>query len=111
MIPYITFREKDEDGNLCYFILQKAFPHFLGKIVTRPIEGALANEPIPGHNLWVTFNSTLRGNMIPNYKNIQEEIAISYHSMACWFHAERIVMDGDRFKKFKIKTNDSSTTG
>lgn len=111
MNPFITFRDKDDKGDLCYYILQRAHPHFVGKIVYNPVEGAIANEPIAGYNMWVTFANTLRGNFLPSYKNIQQEISTVMFSMSAWFYAERILMDKDRFKKFKIKTNDSSATG
>jgi hypothetical protein len=107
MMPFITFRDKDTNGDLQYYILQRAFPHFVGRISASPIEGALSNEPISGYNLWVTFNGTLVGNLIPNYVNIQKEISNVYFSMAAWFYAERIVMDKGRFKRFKIKNNDN----
>ena len=109
MMGYITFRDKDENGDLQYYILQRAFPHFVGRISAIPIEGALANEAIAGYNLWVTFNGTLVSNLIPNYRNIQEEISQVFFSMAAWFYAERVVMDKSRFKKFKINTDVDSS--
>lgn len=102
MIGFITYRELI-DGQLEYFILQKAFPHFVGRIVYAPVEGAIVNSPIPNYNLWVTFNGTLRGNMIPDYRNILDEIENAYANMAAWFWAERICMGEKRFQKFKIK--------
>lgn len=103
MNPYITFRDKDEEGNLQYYILQRDFPHFVGRIVYTPVEGAIANEPIAGYNMWVTFANTLRGNFLPSYKNIKDEINSVMFSMSAWFYSERILIDKDRFKKFKIK--------
>jgi len=108
MTPYITYREKDDNGDLQYYILQKAFPHMVGRLVTFPIEGALANEAIAGYNLWITWNGCLRGNVIPNYTNFDKEIANVFFNMSAWFYAERIVMDKSRFKKFKINTDANS---
>jgi hypothetical protein len=110
MNQFITFRDKDENGEMQYYVLQRAFPHFVGRISPVPIEGALANEPVAGYNLYVTFNGTLVGNLIPNYRNIQAEISSVFLSMALWFHAERVLLDTSRFKKFKIKNDVDSPT-
>ena len=102
MSPFITFRDKDEDGKLQYFILQRDFPHFVGIIREYPSTGNWCSA-VAGHNLWVTFSETLRGNVVPSYKNISDEIQSVMDNMAAWFHAERIVLNEGKFKKFKIK--------
>jgi len=109
MIPYITYREKDDNGEMQYYILQKAFPHMTGRLVTFPIEGALANEPISGYNLWITWGGCLRGNVIPDSRNFDKEIANVFAQMSSWFYGERILVDEKKFKKFKIKTDVNST--
>lgn len=103
MIHFITYREPDEKGELQYYILQKEFPHFIGRLVNKPIEGAIINSAVPSYNLWITFNFTLRGNVIPSYKNIITEIEIIYSNMANWFHNERILLEEKKFYRFKIK--------
>lgn len=101
MNPYITFREL-QDGKLEYFILQKEFPHFLGKIVTYPNPKSLVNAPVAGYNLWVSFNGVINGNYYPS--NIStEEMQVIFETMALWFASERIIGNGKRFDKFKIK--------
>ena len=50
MIPFATYREL-VNGQLEYFLVQKDYPHFLGRIVTAPIAKALVNEPVAGYNL------------------------------------------------------------
>ena len=110
MNPYITFRDKDKNGDLQYYILQRDFPHYVGRIVVSPKQGALINQSIAGYNLWVCFDGTLRGNFIPSYSTVTEEISNVYFNMAAWFYSERIVMDKNRFKKFKIKTDEINTT-
>lgn len=107
MTPYITYRDKDEKGNLQYYILQRNFPHFVSVISAIPKTGTWQSA-VAGYNLWVIFNGTLRGNMIPDYKNISEEIQMVLDSMAGWYCSERIVPDPKRFKKFKIISNASS---
>lgn len=106
-VPYITFREPGANGDLEYYILQKEFPHYLGRIVTYPVEGAIINQPIAGYNMWVTFEYTLRGKMIPGYKDVQKEIEEIFFNMAAWFWAERIVTDTSRYKKFKINATNN----
>lgn len=105
MKPYIVYREIVDDGVLGYFILQRDFPHFIGQLVGYPIAGALANAPVAGYNFWVTFKGTLRGNMIPNYKDIQEEIKQIYDSMALWYLDNIILKNEKLYQKFKIKNN------
>jgi hypothetical protein len=101
-IPFATYRELQK-GQLEYFIVQKDYPHFLGRIVTFPVEQSLVNCPVAGYNLWVTFNGTLRGNFIPAQNNITDEIQLVFERMALWFASERIMGNGKRFDKFKIK--------
>ena len=101
MNPYITFREL-QDGKLEYFILQKEFPHFLGRIVMFPVERALVNEPVAGYNLFVTFNGVLSGNYYPSTITA-DEMKLIFEKMALWFASERIIGNGKRFDKFKIR--------
>lgn len=107
MKQFITYKEKDNNGNVYYYILQRGFPHFLGKIVTSPIEGSIINAPISKHNLWVTFNGTLRGNMIPNYKDIKNEIANTFTEMANFYYTEKIQPNEKSYHKFKINDTGS----
>jgi hypothetical protein len=96
----------NNDGVLCYYILQKAFPHWVGLLVANsPVEGALANAPIAGYNLWVTFSGTLRGRIIPDYRNIQSEINSAFADMAEWYLANRIRQNEKIYRKFKIISN------
>jgi len=107
MTPYITFRDKDESGELQYYILQRDFPHMIGVLVTYPIK-SLSCQPISGYNLFVKFDGCLRGKMLPDYRNIADEIDTIMQTMAVWFYTERIVMDKKRFKKFKIENDATS---
>ncbi len=106
-LPYITFREPDKSGNLEYFVLQRDFPHWVGRISTIPKEGALAQSTIAGYNMYVIIEGTLRFGLIPNYKNVMEEMQLVVDTMAIWFYTERIIMDKKRYEKFKIKSNDT----
>lgn len=102
MIGYITFREPDKDGVLQYYILQKAFPHYVGRVVTYPVEGALANAPVAGYHFYVTFAGTIRGNMIPSFNDVATEIESVYFEMAQWYYTNRIRGNEEKYKKWKI---------
>jgi hypothetical protein len=92
---------------LCFYILQRSFPHFVGRLVTYPKEGAIVNQAISGYNLWITFEGTLRGNIVPNYRNIIDEINEAFFDMAAWFYTEKIILDKQTYQKYKI--NDTSS--
>lgn len=102
MEAYISFRDTDEDNVLQYYILQRDFPHYLGVISVMPVAETLACVAVPGYSLWIVFDGTLRGNMIPGYKDVAEEIQSTYEHMAEWFRDSRIMVDEKRYKKFKI---------
>lgn len=106
MNPYITFKDKDVKGVLQYYILQREFPHFLGIVSSVPMAGTW-QSPISAHQMWIVFAGTLRGNMVPGYNNISDEIQVVLDAMAAWFYSERILPDEKRYKKFKIATNDT----
>lgn len=105
-MKYITYRE-EYNGELCYFILQKAFPNFVGRVVNYPVEGALANAPIAGFNLWVTFAGRVDGNFLPSEKDILTQIEAIFFSMAEWYFANRIEPHYKKYLKFII--NDSGS--
>lgn len=102
MNPFITFREL-HNGQLEYFILQRAFPHMIGRIATFPKDKAIINTPIAGYNLYVTFDGCLQGNVLPSYRNIDKEVQNVFENMAAWFWSERIVGNEKKFQKFKVK--------
>lgn len=99
--PYITFTEPGKDGEMEYFILQKEFPHHVAVIRNYPVLGSWSGVVI-NHNLWVVWHSTLRGNLIPSYMNMSDEIQTVVDSMANWFYNNRVLVDEKRYKKFKI---------
>lgn len=104
--PFITYRELNE-GKLEYYILQKAFPHYLCRVSNNPYEEVFFKSEIPGHNMVVILVGTLRGEMvIPGYKNVNEEILDTLANMAAWFWAERIQENPKKYEKFKIKSNE-----
>lgn len=104
-LPFITYREPDKNGNLEYYVLQRDFPHWVGRISTIPKEGALAQSTIAGYNMYVIIEGTLRFGLIPTYKNVMEEMQLVADTMAVWYYTDRMIMDKKRYEKFKIKTN------
>ena len=102
MIPFITYRETDREGVLQYYILQRDFPHYIGRISPYPIENPICQSPIAGYNLWVCFAGTIRGNIIPSYPSEKQNMIAVFESMATWFYANRIISDEKKYKKYKI---------
>lgn len=111
METHITFREKTEDGEYEYFVLQKEFPHYLGVIVTYPKKNIFPASAIAGYNFWVSFAGTLRGGFIPSYKDVAIEVATALDKMALWYLDKIIMQNEEKYKKFKIKNNENKITG
>lgn len=104
MIPFITFREPDENGGVRYYILQREFPHYIGVVSISP-DGTIVNAPISGYYLWVVFAGTLRGNMIPAFPDVYKEMESVFTAMSEWYYLNRIKSNPKKYAKFKIKEN------
>jgi len=105
MNKFITYRDSDKNGRLRYFILQKEFPHFVGRISDDYTENALFKVPISGYNLWIMFNGTLRGNVVPSYKDIHKEIEDVFYEMSTWYFTNRISENHKKYSKWLINSN------
>lgn len=101
-IPFITYREENENKQLEYFILQKDFPHFLGKITANPYEVSILKVPISGYKLYVSYQGCLRGKVMPAYNGVEQDILVAFQKMADWYKENRILIDEKRYKKFKL---------
>jgi hypothetical protein len=106
MIPYITYREEKE-GNLLYYILQKEHPHYVWVIAYGPIENKI-QIPITEHNLYVTFAGTIRGNFIPSYRDVVNQIEQTMTSMAIWYYENRILKEPKKYSKFKLNVSSAN---
>lgn len=104
-LEYISYRENDEDGELQYYILQRDFPHYIGLISTYPKDSIVPSIQITNYYLWVVFNGSLRGSLIPGYKNIEKDIKFVLNDMAIWYYAYRIVPNEKKYKKFKYDSS------
>ncbi len=102
MNPFITYREKDENGVLQYYILQRDFPHFIG-VILPSFEVGNWYAPISGYMLWVNFAGTIRGGLIPSYRDISDEINYSMQKMADWYLPDRVLVNKKKYKKWEIK--------
>lgn len=102
--PYITYRELNNEGLLCYYVLQKAFPHYVAIISYGKLEDSIYSEPVAGYNLWLNFNGCLRGRFMPSYKDVLEDIRICLMDMAIWFYNNRVAIEPKKYIKFKIPT-------
>lgn len=102
MEPYITFRDTDKNDELQYYILQRAFPHYIGVIKYKPSDAALFYLSISGHHLYILYAGTLQGNFLPGYKDAIDEMELVIKGMAEWFYASRIVVEPNKYKKWKI---------
>ena len=108
MQPFITYREENDKGVLCYYILQKSFPHYVGVIVSIPDFDALVNAPLPECNLYVSYGGCLHGNVVPSYSNSDAERDAIFYAMAEWYYWNRVKKEPKKYEKFKI--NASITT-
>lgn len=105
--PFITYRE-DVSGKLCYFILQKEFPHYVGLIKESPMGGTLPQMNIPGYSLWIQIVGTVRGSYIPSYQDVETEMNSVAGRMSQWLLDNRILPAESKYRKFKTITNASS---
>jgi hypothetical protein len=102
MSPFITFRDFDSINGLQYYILQREYPHYLSVIAEeKKYDLIIQPQQITGYYLWVNFCGTLRGNIIPGYLHIQEDIKFVLNEMAEWYYINRVVPQHKKFKKFK----------
>ena len=102
MTPYITYKEPIGNNEFGYFIVQKEFPHYCGRILQTPEQVLVPPSIVAGYNLYVVFNFTIRGNSIPSYNNVEEEIQSVLEDMAIWFLDNRILVDEKKYKKLKV---------
>jgi hypothetical protein len=102
MEPFITFRDTDGRGELQYYILQRAFPHYVSKIEYKPSETALYYISISGYYLYVVFDGSLQGRFLPSYKDAIDEMQVVVQNMAEWFYTKRVVVEPNKYKKWKI---------
>lgn len=102
MVKYVTYRE-DDSGVASYYVLQKAFPHYVGRLVDNPYYKCLCSAPVPQTTLYVAITGTLRGNVIPAYQNVDDEIKSVALDMAYWYYENRILINPSKYKRWLLK--------
>lgn len=95
---YILFRE--EAG---LYVLQKDFPHSIGKLTNKK-EEIKPQCVIPGYQLYVTFDGTLRGNYMPSDRFFMQETSEVLPNMAN-FLLENLIYTTDEYEKYKIRNS------
>ncbi len=101
--PFITYMEGKEEGSKPeYYILQKAFPNYQGRIIEYPIPDSLVCINIPGYTLYINFAGRIDGNFVPSYKHAMEEMEAIFIQMVEWFLKEIIDKKKDKYLKFKV---------
>ena len=104
--PYLTYREMDNEGRLCYYICQKASPNYVGIVSVGTLYDRIANAPVGDYNLYVNFNGTIQGHYAPSYKDVIQDIERCMWEMANWFYKHRVLAEPKKYLKFKIKQNE-----
>lgn len=102
MMPYITYRETNEEGQTLYFILQKDFPHYQCVVSEIPNKVFVDSIAVTDYNLYLVFGGVLRGFMIPSYADVEKQISEVMASMALWFFENRILVNPKKYKKWKL---------
>lgn len=102
MSPYITFKDTNSDGILVLYVCQREFPHYCAGLAYLPVLDTLSCVPIAGHHLYLVFWGTIRGRLIPGYKDVSQEIQAVIEDMAVWFYSERVLKEPKRYKKWRI---------
>lgn len=95
--PYLTIK----DGNHIY-VLQRAFPHYLGKVQYTQDPGAVIQGQIPMYNIFIVFAGTLGGNRLLLNDDWRTQLENVWEAMCRFYREERIEKMPGRFKRYKI---------
>ena len=102
MSPYITFRDINKKGELAYYILERSYPHYVFEITTIPEDSFfISSIQITGYYMWLKFEGTILGEVLPSYKNTFDEIKSVMFNASNWFYENRISQNESKYKKFK----------
>lgn len=95
---YIIFRE-----DVSLYILQKNFPHYIGKLTNNPQEG-MSICPITGYRLYISFAGTLIGKYINSDKFSIGELHPILADMGNFMLERHILKLGEDYEKYKIRS-------
>jgi hypothetical protein len=110
MTPFITYRDNDESGELQYFVLQRAHPHYVGQIIDNPNFKAVYKVPIPQTSMFVAYYGDIEGRRFPMYINAEKEINAVLVNMAQWFFENRIKKNEKKYKKWLLYYQEQPTS-
>jgi hypothetical protein len=91
--PYILYNENGYD-----YILQKNFPNYIGRVNTK-LERQIAQHPVAGYNLYISFAGTLNGNFIQMDKLAIQHTEEIMSSMSSFFVEK---LDKSKYENYKI---------
>lgn len=101
MERFITFRDKDHNGALLYYIADRQYPNLVAKVVYEPAPHYHC-FPIEGYGLFVQFDGVISGRLLP--VNVKKEIIQpTLVEMADWYLKNRILVKEGRYKRFAKK--------
>jgi hypothetical protein len=104
MNHFITYREPDQDGELQYFILQKAHPHYVGMVIDNPNFQSIYKVSIPNTTMFVSFFGTIEGRRFPIHSHAEGEINATLVIMAQWYLDNRILKNQQKFRKWLLSS-------
>jgi hypothetical protein len=99
--PFITFKEDE------IYILQTAFPYYVGKLWKCETDYALSlikkeiQCEISGYRMLISFVGTLEGNLV-FLGDKRHQLQKLVQEMAFWYFLNRIDKDPKRYAKFKL---------
>lgn len=108
MTKYVTFKDTDKSGLLQYYILQRAFPHYVAMVASVPMPEVIMGCPVPGYYLWIVFSGNISGNYMVGHKGELENVKNVILDMVDWFLDNRINTDKKRYKKWQFNAPSTS---
>lgn len=95
--PYFTFKDDEH-----VYILQRRFPHYLGRIQYTSETDPIIQGQIPMYRIFIVFAGQLDGNRILLNDDWKTQLNNIWESMCKWYREERIETMPERYKKYLI---------
>lgn len=104
---FITFQSEG-----CFYILQTAFPNYIGKIERLGSDNEvlyygikempLGYCQVSGYRIMISFAGSIKGNQLLFYSGWKDELDGVLSAMADFYLKERILVAENKFKKYLI---------
>ena len=88
--PYIFYNENGSD-----YILQKNFPNYIGRVTTK-LERQIAQYPVAGYNLYISFAGTLNGNFIQMDKFAMQDAQEIMSEMSSFYCTKKFLDNSNK---------------